>query len=132
MITITGVNKKLDHAEINRYLHGRVGPVAREIERRAVRVLIAAKFQVGVDTGRLKRSLHIEMRVRPRVIAYVGSNVRYAYMHHEGTKPHPITAAPGRVLSFRVNGRRIVARRVMHPGTRPNRYLTDSLIYAVK
>ena len=55
----------------------------------------------------------------------VGSDVRHALWHHEGTRPHPIVGR--RVLRFVKNGKVVFAHKVMHPGTRPNRYLSDNL-----
>lgn len=120
-----------DRSAIQRLLHGRDGMVAREIHKRALKVQAGAVRQVHKRTGRLARSIHTEMTYQPVTSAYVGSNVRYALMHHEGTRPHPIVAT-GRMLTFVSNGKRTYARRVLHPGTRPNRYLTDNLIKAVR
>lgn len=121
-----------DRSAIQRLLHGRDGMVAREMHKRALKVQAGAVRQVHKRTGFLARSIHVEMTYRPLTGAYIGSNVRYALLHHEGTRAHPIVATPGRMLSFSSNGRRVYARKVLHPGTRPNRYLTDNLIKAVR
>ena len=123
---------KPDRSAIQSLLHGREGMVAKDMEKRALRVLAGAARQVGKRTGKLARSLHTELTLRPLTGAYVGSNVRYALMHHEGTKKHPIVAKPGRMLTFTSNGKRIYARKVLHPGAAPNRYLQDNLIKAVR
>jgi hypothetical protein len=58
----------------------------------------------------------------------VGSRLSYAYMHHEGTKPHVITPnPPNTVLVFGKGSRVIHTKMVKHPGTKPNRYLSDQL-----
>lgn len=121
-----------DKAVIARLLHGREGMVAADMRKRARRVQAGAIRQVGKRTGRLARSIHIEMTYRPVTGAYIGSNVRYALLHHEGSRAHPIVAKPGRMLTFTSNGRRVYARKVLHPGTAPRRYLTDNLIKAVR
>lgn len=121
-----------DRSAIQRLLHGRDGMVAREIYKRALKVQAGAVRQAHKRTGRLARSIHTEMTYRPVTSAYVGTNVRYAMMHHEGTRAHPIVATPGRMLTFTQNGRRVYARKVLHPGTSPNRYLTDQLVKAVR
>jgi len=120
-----------DRRAIQSLLHGRDGMVAREIYKPALKVQAGAVRQVHKRTGRLARSIHTEMTYRPITGAYVGTNVRYAMMHHEGTRAHPIVAT-GRMLTFTSNGKRVYARKVLHPGTRPNRYLTDNLIKAVR
>jgi hypothetical protein len=60
----------------------------------------------------------------------VGSNDPIALIHHEGTVPHIITPkkAGGR-LTFYLPGAGAVVSvpKVNHPGTQPNRYLTDAL-----
>jgi hypothetical protein len=121
-----------DRGAIASLLHGRDGMVAKEMEKRALKVQAGAIRQVGKRTGKLARSIHTELTLRPLTGAYIGSNVRYALMHHDGTKRHPIVAKPGRMLTFTSNGRRVYARKVLHPGTAPNRYLTDNLIKAVR
>ncbi len=106
------------------------GPVGREIDRRASRVLQAARGDVGVRTGQLRGNLHKEWFTRTGgdVGIRVGSNVPYAHLHHDGTRPHVIRARRARALRY-VNrqGDVVFAVSVMHPGTRPNRYLSDNL-----
>lgn len=121
-----------DRGEIQRLLHGRDGMVARDMMKRAVKVQAGAIRQAHKRTGRLARSIHTEPFFRPLTGVYIGSNVRYAMLHHEGARKHPIEAKPGRMLTFTSNGRRVYARKVLHPGTRPNRFLTDQLIKAVR
>lgn len=122
---------KPDRAEIQRMLHGRDGMVSRDMIKRARRVQVGAQRQVGVRSGRLLRSIKVEAFYRPKTGAYIGSGVRYAMLHHEGTRPH-IIAPQGRVLTFTSKGRRVHARKVLHPGTKPNRFLTDNLINAIR
>jgi phage gpG-like protein len=106
------------------------GPVGREIDRRATRVLAAARGQVGIRTGQLRGNIHKEWITQPGgdVGVRVGSNVPYALLHHEGTKPHIIRARRAKLLRY-INrqGQVTFARSVFHPGTRSNKYLTDNL-----
>ncbi len=106
------------------------GPVGREIDRRASRVLQAARGDVGVRTGQLRGNLHKEWFTRTSgdVGIRVGSNVPYAHLHHDGTRPHVIRARRARALRY-VNrqGAVVFAMSVMHPGTQPNRYLSENL-----
>ena len=50
-------------------------------------------------------------------IAPYGSYVEF------GTKPHDIVPGPGRVLVFTMNGQKIFARKVHHPGTKAQPYV---------
>ena len=109
------------------------GMVGRYLAERARRIVIAAKMQAGMKTGRLKNSIHMRhMRGGPAgQYVMVGSNLHYALLHHEGTKPHLIVPNRSTVLRFSSGGRVIYTHAVRHPGTRPNRYLTDNL-YLIK
>jgi hypothetical protein len=48
----------------------------------------------------------------------------YAGIVSSGSRPHVITARRGKYLKFKVGGVTLFRRRVNHPGTRPNTYLT--------
>lgn len=64
------------------------------------------------------------------VVVQVGSEDPVALIHHEGTEPHVIEPRrPDGVLVFWSDraGAVIAVRRVNHPGTQPNRFLTDAL-----
>jgi hypothetical protein len=62
----------------------------------------------------------------------IGSALSYALMHHEGTRPHKITASKAPKLVFAKRGALIATISVQHPGTKPNKYLSDNLPLAIK
>jgi hypothetical protein len=104
------------------------GPVGRYLFARGRAIMAGAKNQVGVKTGRLKASIHMRQERAPfGQQIRIGSPLSYALMHHEGTRPHIITPNRAQVLRFSAGGRIIYTHAVKHPGTRPNRYLTDHL-----
>jgi len=105
------------------------GPVGRDLNKRARQVMTAAKAQAGVNTGRLKQSIHVRNHNRTMTgqSIQVGSPVSYALAHHNGTRPHMIVPNTAKVLRFTSGSRVIYTRMVRHPGTRPNKYLTDNL-----
>jgi hypothetical protein len=109
------------------------GMVGRYLAERGRRIVIAARMQAGVKTGKLKASIHMRHEVGGTSGQYVkvGSSLHYALLHHEGTKPHIIVPNRASVLRFSSGGRVIYTHAVRHPGTRPNRYLTDNL-YLIK
>lgn len=119
----------LNRAYFEWYLNSPQGPVGQYLLRRAYILIAAARRQVGVRTGALRSSIHVMKRMRAVRGQYVevGSKLPYARLHHEGTQPHQITPRNNRVLRFQ--GRRgvVVVPTVQHPGTRPNRYLSDNL-----
>lgn len=113
----------------------RDGIVGRDLSRRATRVQLGAKRQVGVQTGLLKRSIHKSWFTGRRndLGIRIGSDVRHSYIHHEGTRPHVIRPRNAKALRWvAANGDIIFARSVRHPGTRANRYLSDSLPLAIR
>jgi hypothetical protein len=99
---------------------------------KAEQIRSLAKVQVGKKTGLLQGSIRVSHRknrnpgLRGHTLT-IESEVPYAYLHHEGTKPHVIRPNTQRVLRFRASGRTIFTERVFHPGTQPNRYLSDQL-----
>jgi hypothetical protein len=108
------------------------GDVGKYLVTRARRIIMAARRQVGVDSGRLKESIHYrQLRDSWGQYLWIGSEVNHAFMHHEGTKPHVIVPRNAPMLRFASGSRIVYTRHVNHPGTRPNRYLADQL-YIVK
>lgn len=98
------------------------------LERRGNAIVRSAKRQVGVKTGALRTSIHMRHSGNATgQYLWIGSKKNYAYLHHEGTKPHTITAKDSPVLVFRSGSRIIKTPTVNHPGTRANRYLTTPM-----
>lgn len=117
---------RLDRAELNRTIRG---ASRSELETSARQVMNRAKVLAPVDTGRLRASIRVESRsflgLRQRVT--IGSDVEYAAMVHDGTRPHIIRPKNAKVLRFRVGGRVVYARQVRHPGTRARPFLDRAL-----
>jgi hypothetical protein len=104
------------------------GLVGRHLATRGAMIVAAAKRQVGVKTGALRASIHMRHTRRGAGQAIqVGSPLKYALAHHEGTRPHIIVPNRARVLRFSAGGRVVYTHAVRHPGTRANKYLTDNL-----
>lgn len=99
------------------------------MERVGDEIVAGAKLQVGVRTGALRSSIHKRhLGSMSGQYLWIGSTKNYAYLHHEGTRPHIILPKePDGALIFRKGARIISTKRVLHPGTRPNRYLSDQL-----
>lgn len=113
---------------LNGYLKTSKGPLWRELETRGKIVVALASRQVGVETGALKRSIKMEHKsARYGQELKIGSRNNIAYLHHEGTKPHLIKPKNSPQLVFMSKGRVIRTQLVRHPGTRPNKYLSDQL-----
>jgi hypothetical protein len=128
-----GPNLRLDGRALDFMLDNPRGPVGQHLSRIGTVILTGARAMVGVDTGRLRRSLYKRQSRDTRgQYVQVGSNVGYAYDHHEGVAPHVIEASTGRMLRFRQGGQIVYARRVMNPGYRGRKYLTVPLRRAVR
>lgn len=114
---------------LNFELNNPMGMVGAHMHLIGAGIMRDARRQVGVDSGALKRSIHIKHRGHPNgQTVEVGSALKYAYAHHEGTSPHVITPnPPNKVLVFSKGSRVIRTTKVNHPGTKPNRYLSDQL-----
>jgi hypothetical protein len=104
------------------------GTVGRWLKRKGSRIVAAAKSQVGVRTGALRASIHMRHMRDPRgQYLRIGSSLGYARLHHEGSRPHLILPKKRQVLKFYSRGQIVMTHMVRHPGTRPNRYLSDNL-----
>lgn len=115
-------------AEWQQFTSGETGPVGRYLFVRGMRLRAMAQASVGKKSGRLGRSITVTYHRGPtNPYVDVGSDLSYAYDHHEGTNPHVIFADPGRLLRFKQGGKIVYAQRVDHPGTRANKYLTKHL-----
>lgn len=118
-----------DNAAIRYVLRGQGGPVWNDIEKRTRRAHNLARIQVGKDTRQLYRSIsyRVSLGSRGGVTGTVVADNKIALLHHEGSVPHIIAARKAKSLRFKSRGKIVYAKVVRHPGTRPNRYLTDSL-----
>ena len=114
---------------VERVLNSEGGLVGRHLSAQGREIVSLAKAQAGKKTGALRASIHATKRGRNLGGQYVqvGSYLPYALMHHQGTRPRVIVPRKRRVLRFYVKGTLVFTKIVMHPGTRPNRYLTDSM-----
>lgn len=125
-----------DKAALGAYL-GWDGPVGDDLNRRLRTLEFRARQSAGFRTGKLR--LDIETRRRTVVDGLQGEvgnwGTRYAAAHHQGAKAHVIvpksTNKIGRLV-FKVGGKTVFAKKVNHPGNKPNPYLTRWLQEAVR
>jgi len=104
------------------------GRVGRYLNRKGRAITVAARAQVGVRTGNLRSSIHMRhFRDSRGQYVRIGSPLSYAKMHHEGTPPHLIKPKREEKLRFVSRGVVVYTHLVRHPGTRPNKFLTDNL-----
>lgn len=121
----------IPQADIIRLFNDERGPVISHMKQIGRVVTAAAKRQAGKDTGELARSIHWNLnRYGGLPEIWVGTYNQIAFLHHEGTRPHAISARGGTFLRFSAKGRVVYDRTVMHPGTKANRFLTDNIYLA--
>jgi hypothetical protein len=109
-------------------VRGPRGPVSLMLLQKGRRLNTLARHQAGFASGRLYRSMGYAVKpYRASLMVEVGSPVKYALLHHEGTRPHAIYPRKAKMLRFARYGRINYRARVFHPGTRANHYLTDNL-----
>jgi hypothetical protein len=115
-------------AELDFLLNSPEGDVGKYLAKKGRLIMAAAKAQVGIRTGALRSSIHMRhLRDSRGQYVKIGSNLDYALLHHQGTKPHVIRPDRAKVLRFVRGSRVIYTTSVMHPGTKANRYLSDNL-----
>lgn len=107
--------------------------VRRAMLLRGVAVQTAAKQRLNeaprrIDTGRLRNSIQLQEVPKRGVISVrVGTNVDYALVIHNGSRPHIILPRNASVLSWVGPTGRVFATRVNHPGFPANPFLRDGL-----
>ena len=89
-----------------------------------------ARREAPIRTGNLRRS--ITKRKASRFVGELRSNARsngkpYWPMVQYGTAPHTITPKKGKFLVFEKDGETVFARKVNHPGTAANPFVTRTL-----
>jgi len=117
---------RLDRAALNRTITNASRSELREAARQVVN---RAKVLAPVRTGRLRSSIRAEP---PRIFSLrgsvtVGSDLEYAAMVNDGTRPHVIRPRNAKVLRFTVGGQVVFARVVNHPGTKARPFLDRAL-----
>lgn len=119
--------------EMDRLLHSESGTTGRWLTKRGRLIMQLAKMQVGVKTGALRSSIHMRHFRDPRgQYLKIGSDLHYALMHHEGSRPHVIVPKTAKMLKFVSRGQVIVTHRVMHPGTKANKFLANPMKLVVR
>lgn len=130
----------IDPSKLAEFMRSEQGPVFRMLIEDGEAVKDEAKRRVGVyqlppggparkrRPGTLRDSIVKRIGVEDGMpVVQVGSDDPIALYHHEGTQPHAITGNPLLVFWSNMYGRVIAVHRVNHPGTKPNRFLTDAL-----
>ena len=105
-----------DIAKLEKAIDQELNKTAHKIER-------TAKELAPVDTGDLRRSIHVANHSSGHVFEYhVSPNTEYDYFMEYGTSPHIIEGNPW--LWWK--GAKFPVRRVHHTGTKPYLYMSKA------
>ena len=140
LINTGNVHVVIYGAALDEILRSPNGPVVRDMMRRGEKLQTLAKQQVrlghvhgGGGYGNLRDSI-VKRLMSPSgsdgmPVMVVGSSHPIAMIHHEGTRPHMIRPVAKRALRFpgATSSGWVFSKWARHPGTSPNRYLTDNI-----
>lgn len=125
-----------DRAAVRALMSSAAGPAYTAVRRMQDKTAALSDMKVPVDQGALKQS-----QVKTPIVV-TGDSVEagveyrspYALFVHDGTGPHVIRPRNARVLAWtsRGSGDASFAREVNHPGTKPQRWLQTSLLFAAQ
>lgn len=107
------------------------GPIDVYTKGKGGLVLTKARQFSPVKSGKNRASLRMEQSRedtgRYKTGYSISANMPYSAFISKGTDPHEIVPVNGPLLRFQVGTQIVYARRVMHPGTKPNNYLERAL-----
>lgn len=135
-VVITSRRGGVNDAQFVRFVNDPDGPIRHELRRRGTLVQQYQIRRAPRRTGRLvSTSRKRETRLgplRPAIEVLIGKEGMTPYLGYIlfGTHAHVIRAIPNRPnahLRFIQGGQIRFAKEVLHPGTRPNNFVRDSL-----
>lgn len=118
----------LDDAGLRRRLNAIPGAVDKALALTAVEVedLIEQRAGRHAKTGALERSIFKRRIGGGWELGHDSQVAPHARFVHDGTRPHVILPKDRKVLRWPVPGRFAFARKVNHPGTKPDTWLVDA------
>lgn len=138
-LVITRSSGGITPTAFERFVNDPAQPIRRDQRRRAANVQHYQLRRAPRRSGRLvSTSRKRDGRLgpyRPYIDVIIGREGETDYLGYIlfGTHAHVIRAIPNRPnahLRFVTGGRVVFAREVMHPGTRANNFVRDSLLQA--
>lgn len=121
---------RIDDAAVGRMLHGRAGPVSRDLEKRGRKVATRAR---QLAPGSMKRKIstnlesgHVRVECSHPATLFVVKKTRAHWIRRN-------SANPKARLRFKAKGKFVFARKVWHPGNKhPNNFLARALREAAR
>lgn len=135
-VVITERHGRVNDGQFARFVNGADQPIRRELRRRATLVqqyqqrFSPKRTGLLVSTSRKRETSRGPLR--PAIEVIIGKDGLTDYLGYVlfGTHAHVIRAIPNRPnahLRFVQGGTIRFAKEVLHPGTRPNRFVQESL-----
>ena len=108
------------------------------VDKTASKVMQIARSKAPVRTGALRESINVK-KPKPN-IAVIGPDVEYGVYQEFGTasmgefggKPYEILPKKGKYLVFTIDGKKIFAKKVVHPGVKAKYYMRGALETVLK
>ena len=88
----------------------------------AFRLQNELKKDAPVDTARLRQSIKVVPRQDGTINVFMAEHWKYVEF---GSNPHVISAKNKKSLKFKVDGKNVFRKKVMHPGVRPNPFIRN-------
>jgi len=107
--------------EIQKALERAMPSIARRLQNELMIV-------VPVLTGRLKNSIKVTATDEGLTIGMV----EYGKWIEFGVPPHIITPKSKKALKFKINKKIVFAKKVRHPGSRPNPFIRNTIMTKLK
>jgi hypothetical protein len=100
-----------------------LGQSAREVQ-----TLARAKHRFRTNTGLLEKAVDYEVnKAEMEATVFLDEAVAsYAPWVHDGTDPHWILPRAKKALRWTKNGNFVFAKKVWHPGTKPDKFLYEA------
>lgn len=95
-------------------------------EAEIIAVLLQSAFREACPKNSRKLAKSIKVIAKPGGVLEVWMDEIWKYIEF-GTNPHIIQPANKKALAFEIDGEMIFAKKVDHPGTRPNPFIRNVL-----
>lgn len=86
-----------------------------------------ATINCPVDKGRLRNSINLKPQMEGYSSYRLSDGVEYGVDVEYGTAPHVIKPSSMKALRFKVDGKNVFAKKIMHPGTEAQPFFRPAL-----
>lgn len=103
----------------------------KEGKRLGLELEASSVQEAPAKTGTLRRTINVffspgKAVIQPRISQFAAP-LKYANAVHEGSRPHIILPKNKKFLAFKKAGKIVFAKKVRHPGAKPNKFFTRAV-----